>query len=147
MYDHRPLQLNEDDYHRVCQIPKHKGANFRDFPGGHVHPDNKVEWDLDMERVKLPSGNLWSLTYAMNFIGGSSSKPFCRLWLDETVPIVLMRAEPHNQTIIHPLQIKVLKIHENSRLQGLPDYYKLIAPIKERYMQLLENAFLPFYFM
>ncbi|KAK1289935.1 DNA (cytosine-5)-methyltransferase 1 [Acorus calamus] len=24
LYDHRPLQLNEDDYLRVCQIPKHK---------------------------------------------------------------------------------------------------------------------------
>ncbi|GAB2279436.1 hypothetical protein Dimus_014076, partial [Dionaea muscipula] len=24
LYDHRPLQLNEDDYQRVCQIPKEK---------------------------------------------------------------------------------------------------------------------------
>lgn len=24
LYDHRPLQLNEDDHQRVCQIPKRK---------------------------------------------------------------------------------------------------------------------------
>lgn len=24
LFDHRPLQLNEDDYQRVCRIPKHK---------------------------------------------------------------------------------------------------------------------------
>lgn len=24
LFDHRPLQLNEDDYLRVCQIPKRK---------------------------------------------------------------------------------------------------------------------------
>lgn len=24
LFDHRPLELNEDDYQRVCQIPKHK---------------------------------------------------------------------------------------------------------------------------
>ena len=24
LYDHRPLQLNRDDYSRVCQIPKKK---------------------------------------------------------------------------------------------------------------------------
>ncbi|KAG7023880.1 DNA (cytosine-5)-methyltransferase CMT3, partial [Cucurbita argyrosperma subsp. argyrosperma] len=33
LYDHRPLELNTDDYQRVCQIPKRKGANFRDLPG------------------------------------------------------------------------------------------------------------------
>ncbi|CAN4094833.1 unnamed protein product [Withania somnifera] len=135
LYDHRPLQLNEDDYQRVCQIPKRKSANFRDLPGVRVRPDNKVEWDPDVERVKLPSGKPLVPDYAMSFVGGSSSKPFGRLWWDETVPTVVTRAEPHNQTIIHPLQDRVLTIRENARLQGFPDYYKLIGPIKERYMQ------------
>ncbi|XP_059287851.1 DNA (cytosine-5)-methyltransferase CMT3-like [Lycium ferocissimum] len=135
LYDHRPLKLNDDDYQRVCQIPKRKGANFRDLPGVRVRPDNKVEWDPDVERVKLPSGKPLVPDYAMSFVGGSSSKPFGRLWWDETVPTVVTRAEPHNQTIIHPLQDRVLTIRENARLQGFPDYYKLIGPIKERYMQ------------
>ncbi|KAG5569083.1 hypothetical protein H5410_058849 [Solanum commersonii] len=135
LYDHRPLQLNEDDHQRVCQIPKWKGANFRDLPGVRVRPDNKVEWDPDVERVKLPSGKPLVPDYAMSFVGGSSSKPFGRLWWDETVPTVVTRAEPHNQTIVHPLQDRVLTIRENARLQGFPDYYKLIGPIKERYMQ------------
>ncbi|OIT38529.1 dna (cytosine-5)-methyltransferase 1 [Nicotiana attenuata] len=135
IYDHRPLQLNDDDYQRVCQLPKRKGANFRDLPGVRVRSDNKVEWDPDVERVKLPSGKPLVPDYAMSFVGGSSTKPFGRLWWDETVPTVVTRAEPHNQTIIHPQQNRVLTIRENARLHGFPDYYKLTGPIKERYIQ------------
>ncbi|KAL0436145.1 UNVERIFIED_CONTAM: DNA (cytosine-5)-methyltransferase CMT3 [Sesamum radiatum] len=100
-----------------------------------VRTDNKVEWDPDVERVKLTSGKPLVPDYAMSFVGGSSSKPFGRLWWDETVPTVVTRAEPHNQAILHPLQDRVLTIRENARLQGFPDYYKLIGPIKERYIQ------------
>lgn len=71
----------------------------------------------------------------MTFVGGTSSKPFSRLWWDETVPTVVTRAEPHNQTITHPEQNRVLTIRENARLQGFPDYYQLRGPIKERYIQ------------
>ncbi|GAB2292820.1 Alpha-1,3-mannosyltransferase cmt1, partial [Dionaea muscipula] len=56
LYDHRPLQLNEDDYQRVCQIPKEKGANFRNLPGVEVGEDKKVRLNPSMERVYLPSG-------------------------------------------------------------------------------------------
>ncbi|KAH7532322.1 hypothetical protein FEM48_Zijuj04G0007600 [Ziziphus jujuba var. spinosa] len=62
LHDHRPLELNADDYERVCRVPKKKagswqyGANFRDFPGVRVRPDNKVEWDPVVERVYLDSG-------------------------------------------------------------------------------------------
>ncbi|XP_041994274.1 DNA (cytosine-5)-methyltransferase CMT3-like isoform X2 [Salvia splendens] len=133
--DHRPLCLNQDDYERVCQIPKKKGANFRDLPGVRVRPDNKVEWDPNVERKKVSSGKPLVPDYAMTFVNGSSSKPFGRLWWDETVPTVVTRAEPHNQAILHPDQDRVLSIRENARLQGFPDYYKLLGPIKERYMQ------------
>ncbi|EOY32389.1 Chromomethylase 1, putative isoform 5, partial [Theobroma cacao] len=74
LYDHRPLELNVDDYQRVCQIPKKKGANFRDLPGVLVRDDNKVEWDPSVERVYLKSGKPLVPDYAMSFIGGSSSK-------------------------------------------------------------------------
>lgn len=29
LYDHRPLQLNQDDYERVCLIPRVKVEEFR----------------------------------------------------------------------------------------------------------------------
>ncbi|CAK9140068.1 unnamed protein product [Ilex paraguariensis] len=135
IFDHRPLQLNEDDYRRVCQIPMRKCANFRDLRGVRVRDDNKVEWDPDIPRVYLPSGKPLVPDYAMTFVNGSSSKPFARLWWDETVPTVVTRAEPHNQAILHPQQNRVLSIRENARLQGFPDYYKLLGPIKERYIQ------------
>ncbi|TYH08893.1 hypothetical protein ES288_A07G053100v1 [Gossypium darwinii] len=135
LYDHRPLQLNTDDYQRVCRVPKRKGANFRDFPGVIVNSGNKVEWDPNVERVYLESGKPLVPDYAMSFVGGSSSKPFARLWWDETVPTVVTRAEPHNQAILHPVQDRVLSIRENARLQGFPDYYKLFGPVKERYIQ------------
>ncbi|KAK9157089.1 hypothetical protein Scep_003663 [Stephania cephalantha] len=136
LHDHKPLQLNEDDYQRVCQIPKKKGACFRDLPGVAVGQDNKVEWDESIERMYLPSGKPLVPNYAMSFIGGySQSKPFSRLWWDETVPTVVTRAEPHNQKIMHPEQDRVLTVRENARLQGFPDYYKLLGPIKERYIQ------------
>ncbi|KAI4340573.1 hypothetical protein MLD38_025394 [Melastoma candidum] len=135
LYDHRPLALNDDDYERVCRIPKKKGANFRDLPGVHVRPDNKVEWDPDVPRVCLKSGKPLVPDYAMSFVDGRSTKPFGRLWWDQTVPTVVTRAEPHNQAILHPEQDRVLSIRENARLQGFPDYYKLCGPIKQRYIQ------------
>ncbi|XP_075503916.1 DNA (cytosine-5)-methyltransferase CMT3-like [Primulina tabacum] len=135
LYDHRPLQLNQDDYERVCQIPKKKGANFRDLPGVRVRADKKVEWDPDVQRVLLSSGKPLVPDYAMTFVRGTSSKPFGRLWWDEIVPTVITRAEPHNHVILHPLQDRVLTVRENARLQGFPDYYKLLGPVKERYIQ------------
>ncbi|KHN40382.1 DNA (cytosine-5)-methyltransferase 1 [Glycine soja] len=135
LYDHRPLELNADDYQRVCRIPKKKGGCFRDLPGVRVGADNKVEWDPDVERVYLDSGKPLVPDYAMTFVNGTSSKPFARLWWDETVPTVVTRAEPHNQAILHPEQDRVLTIRENARLQGFPDFYKLCGPVKERYIQ------------
>ncbi|XP_020221194.1 DNA (cytosine-5)-methyltransferase CMT3 [Cajanus cajan] len=135
LYDHRPLELNVDDYQRVCRIPKKKGACFRDLPGVRVGSDNKVEWDPDVERVYLDSGKPLVPDYAMSFVNGTSSKPFARLWWDETVPTVVTRAEPHNQAILHPEQDRVMTIRENARLQGFPDFYKLCGPVKERYIQ------------
>ncbi|CAJ1930834.1 unnamed protein product [Sphenostylis stenocarpa] len=73
LYDHCPLQLNQDDYDRVCRIPQKKGANFRDLPGALVK-DNKVEWDPSVERVKLDSGKPLVPDYAMSFVRGTSSK-------------------------------------------------------------------------
>ncbi|KAK6941277.1 Chromo domain [Dillenia turbinata] len=143
IYDHRPLKLNDDDYARVCQIPKKKGANFRDLPGVKVRPDNKVEWDTTVQREMLPSGKPLVPDYAMTFVGGSSSKPFGRLWWDETVPTVVTRAEPHNQVILHPRQDRVLTVRENARLQGFPDYYRLSGPIKERYIQVGNAVAIP----
>ncbi|RWR87147.1 DNA cytosine-5-methyltransferase 1-like protein [Cinnamomum micranthum f. kanehirae] len=135
LFDHRPLRLNDDDYQRVCQIPKRKGANFRDLPGVIFGADKKVQWDPNVERVYLPSGKPLVPDYAMSFVRGTSSKPFGRLWYDETVATVVTRAEPHNQVILHPDQDRVLTIRENARLQGFPDSYKLYGPVKERYIQ------------
>ncbi|XP_044461565.1 putative DNA (cytosine-5)-methyltransferase CMT1 [Mangifera indica] len=135
LYDHRPLKLNEDDYERVCRIPKKKGANFRDLPGVLVGPDNKVVWDPSMERVMLKSGKPLVPDYAMTFIRGTSTKPFGRLWWDEIVSTVVTRAQPHNRTLLHPLQDRVLTIRENARLQGFPDCYRLFGSVKERYIQ------------
>ncbi|XP_077244764.1 DNA (cytosine-5)-methyltransferase 1-like isoform X2 [Tasmannia lanceolata] len=131
LYDHCPLKLNEDDYDRVCRIPRRKGANFRDLPGVIVGADNIVAWDPTMERVLLPSGKPLVPDYAMNHLHGKSTKCFGRLWWDETVPTVVTRAEPHNQVILHPEQDRVLTVRENARLQGFPDYYKLCGPLKD----------------
>ncbi|XP_076883403.1 DNA (cytosine-5)-methyltransferase 1-like [Bidens hawaiensis] len=136
LYDHRPLELNEDDYTRVCRIPKIKGANFRDLPGVRVGKNNKVEWDPSVERVMLPSGKPLVPNYAMTFVRGTSKKPFGRLGMDDIVTTVVGRAEPHNQVLLHPNQDRVLTIRENARLQGFPDHYKLCGPVKARYMQI-----------
>lgn len=135
LLDHQPLRLNSDDYERVQQIPVKKGANFRDLKGVKVGANNVVEWDPEIKRVYLSSGKPLVPDYAMSFIKGKSSKPFGRLWWDETVPTVVTRAEPHNQIILHPTQARVLTVRENARLQGFPDYYRLFGPIKEKYIQ------------
>lgn len=135
LFDHQPLQLNNDDYERVQQIPVKKGGNFRDLKGVQVGAKNTVEFNPDIPRVLLSSGKPLVPEYAMSFINGKSSKPFGRLWWDETVPTVVTRAEPHNQVILHPTQHRVLTVRENARLQGFPDYYRLFGPIKEKYIQ------------
>ncbi|KAK4404980.1 DNA (cytosine-5)-methyltransferase CMT1 [Sesamum angolense] len=56
LYDHRPLQLNQDDYERVCHVPKVKGANFRNLPGVLVGPDNVVRLDPSVKRALCTSG-------------------------------------------------------------------------------------------
>ncbi|KFK30827.1 hypothetical protein AALP_AA6G031000 [Arabis alpina] len=135
LFDHHPLNLNNDDAERVSRVPKEKGANFRNFPGVIVLPNNVVAFDPDVPRVLLSSGAPLVPDYAMTFVKGTSSKPFGRIWWDETVPTVVTRAEPHNQVIIHPDQHRVLTIRENARLQGFPDYYRLFGPTKQKYMQ------------
>ncbi|XP_013583495.1 PREDICTED: putative DNA (cytosine-5)-methyltransferase CMT1 [Brassica oleracea var. oleracea] len=135
LYDHQPLELNDDDLERVCQIVKKKGANFRDLPGVIVDEDNKVKFDPSVERPKLKSGKFLVPDYAVSFVNGKSKKPFGRLWWDEIVHTVVTRAEPHNQIVIHPLQDRVLTVRENARIQGFPDFYKLCGPIKEKYIQ------------
>ncbi|GMI87907.1 DNA METHYLTRANSFERASE 4, chromomethylase 1 [Hibiscus trionum] len=135
LYDHQPLQLNADDLERVCQIPKKKGANFRDLSGVVVGENNRVEWDTTMDRVLIKSGKPLVPDYCMTFVKGRSTKPFGRLWMDEIVNTVVTRAEPHKQNVIHPSQDRVLTIRENARLQGFPDCYKLFGTIKERYIQ------------
>ncbi|GAV63981.1 DNA_methylase domain-containing protein/Chromo domain-containing protein/BAH domain-containing protein [Cephalotus follicularis] len=143
LYDHRPLQLNEDDYTRVCHIPKKKGANFRDLPGVLVGPDNKVFLDPSTERVMLESGKPLVPDYAITFVKGRSLKPFGRVWWDETVGTVVTRAQPHNRAVLHPLQDRVLTIRENARLQGFPDCYQLRGSVKERYIQVGNAVAIP----
>ncbi|KAJ9549128.1 hypothetical protein OSB04_021671 [Centaurea solstitialis] len=142
LYDHRPYKLNDDDYQRVCQIPKRKGANFRDLTG--VRSEMTTMWNgtlmwrgyiFTFRKAVGEFCTTFVPDYAMTFVDGRSSKPFGRLWWDEIVPTVVTRAEPHNQAILHPHQDRVLTIRENARLQGFPDYYKLMGPIKERYTQ------------
>ncbi|KAF0915338.1 hypothetical protein E2562_035561 [Oryza meyeriana var. granulata] len=135
LFDHQPLKLNKDDYERVQQIPVKKGANFRDLKGVEVGPNNTVGLDPGIPRVLLSSGKPLVPDYAITFVKGKSTKPFGRLWWDETVPTVVTRAEPHNQIILHPSQDRVLTIRENARLQGFPDYYRLIGPLKQKYIQ------------
>jgi DNA (cytosine-5)-methyltransferase 1 len=54
--DHRPLCLNTDDYQRVCQIPKKKGANFRSLKGIIIKEDG-ITVDIVREpREYLSSG-------------------------------------------------------------------------------------------
>ncbi|KAL5854131.1 hypothetical protein ACOSQ4_003933 [Xanthoceras sorbifolium] len=126
LYDHRPMELNIDDFEQVYRIPKKKGENFRDLPGVLVGNDNKVIWDPSMERVKLKSGRPLVPDYAMKFVRETSTKLFGHLWWDEIVNTVI---------VIHPLQDRVLTIRENARLQGFLDCYQLFGPIKERYIQ------------
>ncbi|KAL3824717.1 hypothetical protein ACJIZ3_020746 [Penstemon smallii] len=135
LYDHRPLQLSEDDYERVCCIPKVKGANFRDMPGVIVGPNKVAKLDPSVERLLCKSGKPLVPDYALSFEHGKSTKPFGRLGMDDIVATVVTRAEPHNQVILHLSQDRVLSVRENARLQGFPDCYKLYGSIKDRYTQ------------
>ncbi|XP_078173735.1 DNA (cytosine-5)-methyltransferase CMT2-like isoform X2 [Carex rostrata] len=136
LYDHRPLPLYEDDYMRVCQIPKRKGANFRDLQGLIVGSDNVVKLDPKMDRIMLPSGRPLVPEYALNYEDGKSLRPYARLWWDEVVSTVLTLPNCHCMPIIHPEQDRILTIRESARLQGFPDYYRFQGSVKDRYRQI-----------
>ncbi|KAJ0961183.1 hypothetical protein J5N97_000826 [Dioscorea zingiberensis] len=135
LFDHRPKKLFEDDYLRVCQIPRKKGANFRDLPGLIIDANNTVQLDPTKKRTLLPSGKPQVPDYALNFWEGKSLRPFGRLWWDETMPTVLTVPDAHHQVVLHPEQNRVLTI-EIARLQGFPDYYRFFGTVKERYRQI-----------
>ncbi|XP_010518848.1 PREDICTED: DNA (cytosine-5)-methyltransferase CMT2 isoform X2 [Tarenaya hassleriana] len=97
LHDHRPYNLNKDDWTRVCQIPKRKGANFRDLPGIIIRQDGTVRRDPSMMPVVLPSGKPLIPDYVFTFEQGKSKRPFARLWWDETVPTVLTFPSCRNQ--------------------------------------------------
>ncbi|XP_064957221.1 DNA (cytosine-5)-methyltransferase CMT2-like isoform X3 [Musa acuminata AAA Group] len=136
LYDHCTLPLGEDDYLRISQIPRKKGANFRDLPGVIVGSDNSVQFDPTRERVLLPSGRPLVPDYAMNFGHGKSLRPFSRLWWDEIVPTVITIPNFRCQAMIHPEQDRTLSIRECARLQGFPDFYRFYGTVEERYRQI-----------
>ncbi|PPD93861.1 hypothetical protein GOBAR_DD09121 [Gossypium barbadense] len=136
LYDHRPSPLSEDDYIRVCLIPKRKGANFRDLPGVIVGTDNVAWRGRTQEQQFLPSGKPLVPDYVFTLKQGKSKRPFARLWWDETMPAVLTAPFCHSQAILHPEQDWLLTVWEWARLQGFPDYYRFRGTIKERYCQI-----------
>ncbi|CAK8562024.1 unnamed protein product [Lathyrus sativus] len=136
LYDHRPHFMSEDDYLRVCQIPKKKGANFRNLPGIVVGADNVVK-PHPVEKIPLlPSGKPLVPDYCFTFEQGRSKRPFGRLWWDETVPTALTSPSCHNQVVLHPEQDRILTIREFARLQGFHDYYRFYGSVKARYRQI-----------
>ncbi|KAK7844971.1 dna (cytosine-5)-methyltransferase cmt2 [Quercus suber] len=161
LYDHRSYPLGEDDYLRVCQIPKRKGANFRDLPGVVVGTDNVVRRDAT-EQPLLPSGKPLVPDYAFTFEQGRSKRldafsgslydilygNFCYfdivgLHVGHLQGYGGMRQSHcnnfpscHNQAALHPEQDRILTIREYARLQGFPDYYRFCGTIKERYCQI-----------
>ncbi|XP_012573783.1 DNA (cytosine-5)-methyltransferase CMT2 isoform X2 [Cicer arietinum] len=143
LYDHRPCFLFEDDYLRVCQIPKRKGANFRDLPGVVVGADNVVRTHPTEKIPLLPSGKPLVPDYCFTFEQGKSKRPFGRLWWDETVPTALTFPSCHNQVVLHPEQDRVLTIREFARLQGFHDYYRFCGTVKERYCQIGNAVAIP----
>ncbi|CAN6335937.1 unnamed protein product [Urochloa humidicola] len=136
LYDHRPKALDDDNYLRVLQIPKKKGANFRDLPGVIVGPDNVARLDPTKERILLPSGNPLVIDCILTYEHGKSLRPYGRLWWDEVVGTVLTSPNARMQALIHPAQDRLLTIRESARLQGFPDSFRFRGTIKDRYRQI-----------
>ncbi|KAL5202637.1 hypothetical protein ABZP36_013589 [Zizania latifolia] len=143
LYDHRPLALDNDNYLRVLQIPKRKGANFRDLPGVIVGPDNVARLDPMKERVLLPSGRPLVLDCVLSYENGKSLRPYGRLWWDEVVGTVLTCPNARMQALIHPAQDRLLTIRESARLQGFPDNYRFCGTVKDRYRQIGNAVAIP----
>ncbi|XP_062179243.1 DNA (cytosine-5)-methyltransferase CMT2-like isoform X2 [Phragmites australis] len=143
LYDHRPRALDNDNYIRVLQIPKKKGANFRDLPGIIVGPNNVARLDPTKERILLPSGNPLVLDCILSYENGKSLRPYGRLWWDEVVGTVLTCPNVHMQALIHPAQDRLLTIRESARLQGFPDSFRFRGTVKDRYRQIGNAVAIP----
>uniref|UniRef100_A0A0D9WE21 DNA (cytosine-5-)-methyltransferase n=1 Tax=Leersia perrieri TaxID=77586 RepID=A0A0D9WE21_9ORYZ len=143
LYDHRPLALDNDNYQRVLQIPKKKGANFRDLPGVIVGPDNVARLDPTRERILLSSGRPLVLDCILSYENGKCLRPFGRVWWDEVVGTVLTVPNIRMQALIHPAQDRVLTIRESARLQGFPDNYRFCGTVKDRYRQIGNAVAIP----
>ncbi|KAL6864864.1 hypothetical protein ACP4OV_016015 [Aristida adscensionis] len=143
LYDHRPRALDNDNYLRVLQIPKKKGANFRDFPGVIVGPDNVARLDPTKDRILLPSGSPLVLDCVLSYENGKSLRPYGRLWWDEVVGTVLTCPNARMQALIHPAQDRLLTIRESARLQGFPDSFRFRGTVKDRYRQIGNAVAIP----
>ncbi|KAL6624503.1 hypothetical protein ACP70R_031824 [Stipagrostis hirtigluma subsp. patula] len=143
LYDHRPMALDNDNYLRVLQIPKKKGANFRDLPGVIVGPDNVARLDPTKERILLPSGSPLVLDCVLSYENGKSLRPYGRLWWDEVVGTVLTCPNARMQALIHPAQDRLLTIRESARLQGFPDSFRFRGTVKDRYRQIGNAVAIP----
>ncbi|KAL0393740.1 UNVERIFIED_CONTAM: DNA (cytosine-5)-methyltransferase CMT2 [Sesamum latifolium] len=143
LYDHRPSQLSENDYLRVCQVPHRKGANFRDFPGVVVGEDNVVRRDPTKEPVMLPTGRPLVPDCVFSFKQGKSKYPYARLWWDKTVSTVVTFPYVRSQAVLHPEQDRLLTIREYARLQGFPDFYRFCGTIRDRYCQIGNAVSIP----
>ncbi|KAL2226831.1 UNVERIFIED_CONTAM: DNA (cytosine-5)-methyltransferase CMT2 [Sesamum indicum] len=95
----------------------------------HTEKPLKLSFKIISEQLNLVPD------YAINFRDGKSTKPFGRLWWDETVPTVFCFPDPHMRAVLHPEQDRLLTLRECARLQGFHDYYKFCGKLKERYSQ------------
>ncbi|KAI7749813.1 hypothetical protein M8C21_011767 [Ambrosia artemisiifolia] len=161
LHDHRPLPLNEDDYLRVCRVPKRKGANFRDLPGVVFDDDNLVSRASEPEL--MPSGKHWVPDYALNFLHKKNTRheilsTFCFyfykilfffspfMFFNEMSDLLHAYGgmRRFQQYFVHQIFVlRVLTIRENARLQGFPDFYALSGSVKERYRQVGNAVAIP----
>ncbi|VFQ89169.1 unnamed protein product [Cuscuta campestris] len=131
-----PLPTHKVDSRGV--IPKEFECNNVDYENRDINLKDALfledaisdlpKLDPNVKRVYLPSGKPLVPNYAISFVKGNSTKPFKRLWWDETVPTVVTRAEPNNQAICHPVEDRVLIVRENARLQAFLITTSFVAP-------------------
>ncbi|KAG6392868.1 hypothetical protein SASPL_147096 [Salvia splendens] len=78
-YDSKPqtefkcfIRPRRDEMPSYLNVKSENGEKFRNLPGVRGRPDNKVEWDPNVERKRVYFGKPLVLDYAMSFVNGSS---------------------------------------------------------------------------
>ena len=159
--DHVSRKLNELNLLRVQNIPREKGADWRDLPNQQSvlqngTPVHKLEYRFSDGRGVCPCASgqpcegqkqrqentliPWCLVHTADR-NYHWSGLYGRLHWDQFFSTTVTIPEPSSKQgrVIHPAEDRVLSVRECARSQGFPDHFRFAGSTGDRYRQVMHE--------